>query len=161
MLYCTTAPLDGYVMLPDRTPCTRMMMSHSICTKDFCDPWYTHPKKYYLPSVHLLLSGYVSVQIGSIRAAHHGQSMPLAIVHGSRNLGLTCGTYHCGENMEDVVEEMDNRILKETECHSETIEVPHMKGVLSSLIWLGLIYPPFWFSMLESKKGYTHITGRK
>jgi len=55
--------------------------------------------------------------------------MPLAIIHRSHDLGLTCGTYYCGENMEDVVEEKDNRILKETECHSETIEVPHMKGV--------------------------------
>ena len=58
-VYCTTAPLDRYVMLLDRTPRTRMMMSHSICSKDFCDPWYTHPKKYYLLSVHLLLSGFV------------------------------------------------------------------------------------------------------
>jgi len=34
------------------------------------------------------------------------------------------------ESMEDVVEEMDSRILKETECHLETIEVPHMeKGI--------------------------------
>src|SRR5882724_3393540 len=65
MLYCTTAPLDGYVTLPDRTPYTWMMMSHSICSKDFCDPWYTHPKKYYLLSVHLLPSGFVSIQICS------------------------------------------------------------------------------------------------
>jgi len=104
-----------------------MMMSHSICSKDFCDPWYTHLKEYYLLSVHLLPSGLVSIRIGSIRAAHHGKSMPLAIVHGSRNLGLTCGTYYCGRNVEDVVEEMDNRILKETKCHLETIEVPLME----------------------------------
>jgi len=51
----------------------------------------------------------------------------LAIVHRSHDLGLTCGTYHCGENMENAVEEMDNRILKETKCHSETIEVPLME----------------------------------
>ena len=44
--------------------------------------------------------------------------MPLAIVHGSCDLGLTCGTHHCGENMENAVEETDNRILKETECHT-------------------------------------------
>jgi len=32
--------------------------------------------------------------------------------------------------VENAVEEMDNRILKETECHSETIEVPLMeKGI--------------------------------
>src|SRR5882724_12962340 len=56
MLYCTTAPLDRYVMLPDRTLRTQMMTSHSICSKDFCNPWYTHPKKYYPPSAHLLPS---------------------------------------------------------------------------------------------------------
>src|SRR5882724_6860809 len=28
----------------------------------------------------------------------------------------------------------------------------HGKLYLRSLIWLGLMYPPFWFSMLESKK---------
>src|SRR5882724_13218755 len=127
MVYCTTTPLDGYVTLPDRTPHTRTMMSHSICSKNFCDTWYTHPKKYYLPSVHLLLSRLVSVRIGSVQAAHHGQSMPLAIVHGSRDLVPTCGTYYCGRNMEDAVEETDNRILKETKCHSETIEVPLME----------------------------------
>src|SRR5882724_11715014 len=69
----------------------------------------------------------VSIRIASIRAAHRGQSMPLAIIHRSGDLSLTCGTYHCGENVENVVEEMDNRILKETECHSETIEVPLME----------------------------------
>src|SRR5882724_4743103 len=126
-MYCTTAPLDGYVMLLDRTPRTRTMTSHSICSKNFCDTWYTHPKKYYLLSVHLLPSGLVSIWIGSVRATHHGQSVPLAIVHGSRDLGPTCGTYYCGGNMEDVVGEMDNRILKETKCHSETIEVPLME----------------------------------
>src|SRR5882724_11471667 len=86
--------------------------------------------------------------------------MALAIIHRSRNLSLTCGTYHCGENVENAVEEMDNRILKETRCHSETIKVPlgDNKGAtlgkvyLRSLIWSGLMYPPFWFSMLESKK---------
>src|SRR5882724_5361625 len=119
-------------MLPDRSPRTQTMTSHSICSKDFCDPCYTHPKKYYPPSVHLLpyrllLSRFVSIWIGSVRATHHGQSMPLAIVHGSCDLGLTCGTYYCRENVEDAVEETDNRILNETECHSETIGVPHMK----------------------------------
>ena len=128
-------------------------MSHSICSKDFCDPWYTHPKKYYLPSVHLLPSGLVSVWIGSIRATHRGQSMPLAIIHGYPNLGPTCGTHHCSENVENTVEETDNRILRETKCHSETIKVPLVeKCILRSLIWLCLIYPPFWFSMLKSKK---------
>src|SRR5882724_3636360 len=53
-LYCTTTPLDRYVTLPDRTPHTWTMTSHSICSKDFCNPWYNHLKKYYPPSAHLL-----------------------------------------------------------------------------------------------------------
>src|SRR5882724_9829370 len=103
MVYCTTTPLDGYVMLPDRTPRTWTMMSHSICSKDFCDPWYTHLKKYYPPSAHFASVWIVSIWIGSIQAAHCRQSVPLDVDHRSRNLGLTCGTYHCGENMENVV----------------------------------------------------------
>jgi len=59
---------------------------------------------------------------------------------------------NCGENVESAVEEMDNRILKETKCHSETIEVPLMESVFKALIQSGLMYPPFWFSMLASKK---------
>src|SRR5882724_4096008 len=51
----------------------------------------------------------------------------LAIIHRAHDLGLTCGTYHCGENVENAVGETDNRILKETKCHSETIEVPLME----------------------------------
>src|SRR5882724_8309788 len=140
MVYCTTAPLDGYVMLPDRTPHTRMMTSHSICSKNFCDTWYTHLKKYYLLSVHLLPSGLVSVWIGSVQAACRRQSVPLAIVHGSRDLSPTCGTYYCRRNVEDAVEEMDNRILKETKCHSETNRgATHGKVYSRSLIQSGLI----------------------
>src|SRR5882724_3718458 len=79
--------------------------------------------------------------------------MPLAVNHRFRDLGPTCGTYYCRENVENVVEAMDNRILKETECHLETNRgATHGKGYLRSLIQLGLMYPPFWFSMLESKK---------
>src|SRR5882724_12306527 len=82
LLYCTTAPLDGYVTLPDRTPHTRTMMSHSICSKDFCNPWYTHLKKYYPPSAHfasiwIASVRIVSVWIGSFQATHHRQSVPL------------------------------------------------------------------------------------
>jgi len=36
-------------------------------------------------------------------------------------------TYHCGENVENAVGEMDNRILKETKYHLETIETPLME----------------------------------
>ena len=56
--------------------------------------------------------------------------MPLAVDHRSHDLSLTCGTYHCRENMENAVEVMDNRILKETECHLDTMEVALMeKGI--------------------------------
>jgi len=49
--------------------------------------------------------------------------------------------------------------LKETRCHSKTIEVPLVENVFKEFDWLGLMYPPFWFSMLKSKIGYAHITG--
>src|SRR5882724_6170202 len=117
-VYCTTTPLDGYVMLPDRTPCTRTMTSHSICSKDFCDPWYTHLKKYYPPSAHLLPSDLLPSGLLPSEPPCR-QSMPLAIIHRPCDLSLTCGIYHCGENVENVVEEMNNRILKETRCHLE------------------------------------------
>ena len=127
MVYCITSALDRYVMLPDRTPHTRTMMSHSICSKDICDPWYTHLKKYYPPSAHLLLSGLLPSELLLSKLTTCGQSMPLAIVHGSCDLGPTCGTHHCSENVENTVEETDNRILRETKCHSQTIKVPLME----------------------------------
>src|SRR5882724_12505911 len=50
--------------------------------------------------------------------ATHGQSVPLSIIHGSHDLSPTCGTHHCGNNMENVVEVTDNRIPMETRCQS-------------------------------------------
>jgi len=58
------------------------------------------------------------------------------------DLGLTCGIYHCGGNVENAVEERDN---KGTRCHS-------WKIVFKEMIQLSLMYPPFWCSTLESKK---------
>jgi len=40
-------------------------------------------------------------------------------------------------------------------------KVPLMENVFKELIQLGLMYPPFWFSMLESKKVMLILTGRK
>src|SRR5882724_11138576 len=111
-MYCITSALDRHITLPDRTPHTQMMRSHSIFSKNFYNPWYTHLKKYYPLSSH-----FASVQIASIQLTTHRQSVSLDIIHRSRDLGMTCGTHHCGENMENVVEEMDNRILRETRCH--------------------------------------------
>src|SRR5882724_11596487 len=67
----------------------------------------------------------------------------------SHDLSLTCGIYHCGGNVENVVEERDNRGAT---CG---------KMYLSRLIQFGLMYPPFWFSMLESKKATLIFTGKK
>ena len=95
-------------------------MTHGILIRrstTLCVPIY--PLFAHLPSVCPFASVWiVSMQIASIQAAHCRQSVPLAIVHRFHNLGPTCGTYHCGENMENAVEETDNRILKETECHT-------------------------------------------
>ena len=41
--------------------------------------------------------------------------------------------------------------LKETRCHSDTIEVPLMESVFKEFDLVSLMYPAFWFSMLESK----------
>src|SRR5882724_8203916 len=52
--HCIVSPqLWMDVMLLDRTPCTWTMTSHSICSKDSCDPWYTHLNKYYPVSAQL------------------------------------------------------------------------------------------------------------
>src|SRR5882724_11946909 len=80
-------------------------------------------KKYYPPSAHFLPSGLLLSDLFLSRLLPSkpttcGQSVPLAIVHRSRNLGPTCGTHHCGEIVENAVEEMNNRILRETKCHS-------------------------------------------
>jgi len=55
--------------------------------------------------------------------------------------------------VENAVEETDNRGPKGD-------KVPLVENVFKEFDWLGLMYPPFWFSMLKSKIGYAHITGR-
>ena len=55
------------------------------------------------------------------------------------------------EMWRNVVEGQTIGILKKTRCHLGTIKVPSMENCMS-LIGLGLMYPPFWFSTLESKK---------
>jgi len=54
--------------------------------------------------------------------------------------------------VENAVEETDNRGPKGD-------KVPLVENVFKEFDWLGLMYPPFWFSMLKSKIGYAHITG--
>src|SRR5882724_3907885 len=53
----------------------------------------------------------------------------------------------------NVVEETNNRDPKGDKVPlGDNRGATHKKGYLRSLIWLGLIYPPFWFSTLKSKK---------
>ena len=77
----------------------------------------------------------------------------LHIIHRSCNLGPTCGTCHHGGNVENVVEETDNRDPKGDKVPlGDNRGATHGKLCLRSLVWLGLMYPPFWFSMLKYKK---------
>ena len=82
-----------------------------------------------------------------------GTREALAIIHRSRDLRLTCGTVHCGGNVGTMVEERDNRNSK-----GDKVPLVDNRGAtcgkiyLRSLIQLGLMYPPFWFSTLKSKK---------
>src|SRR5882724_10901003 len=53
----------------------------------------------------------------------------------------------------NVVEETNNRDPKGDRVPlGDNRGATHGKGYLRSLIWLGLMYPPFWFSTLKSKK---------
>ena len=51
------------------------------------------------------------------------------------------------------MEETDNRDPKgDNVPPGDNKGATHGKCILRSLIWSGLMYPPFWFSMLKSKK---------
>src|SRR5882724_3060032 len=77
----------------------------------------------------------------------------LFCIHASHDLSPTCGIYHCGRNMENAVEETDNREPKGDKVPlRDNKGATHGKLYLRSLIQLGLMYPPFWLSMLKSKK---------
>jgi len=55
--------------------------------------------------------------------------------------------------VENAVEETDNRDPKGDKVPlGDNRSATNGKLYLRSLIWLGLIHPPFWSSMLESKK---------
>src|SRR5882724_8980104 len=57
------------------------------------------------------------------------------------------------ETWRNAVEETDNRDPKgDNVPPGDNKGATHGKCILRSLIWSGLMYPPFWFSTLESKK---------
>jgi len=56
-------------------------------------------------------------------------------------------------NVENVAEGTDNKDPKGDKVPlRDNRDATQGKLYLRSLIWLGLMYPPFWFSMLKSKK---------
>jgi len=69
----------------------------------------------------------------------------------SHDLNPICGPYHCGGKVENAVEERDNRNPKGD-------KVPLVETVFKEIIQFCLMPPPFWFSTLKSKIGYTHTT---
>jgi len=160
-LYCITPALDVYITLLDRTPHTQTMTSLNICGMDFCDHLSPclHLSLFYLHPSTLLPSGLLlsepSIHWQNISSADPHEA--LDIIHGSCDLMLTCGTVHCGGNVGIVVEEKDNRNSKGDKVPlGDSKGATHGKMYLRSLIWLGLMHPPFWFPMLESKRLHSY-----
>src|SRR5882724_3222055 len=75
MVYSITPAPDGYVMLPDRTPHTQMMMSLNICSMVLYDLWppCSSSITVYLCPPILLPSGLLPSELTTRR-----QSTPLA-----------------------------------------------------------------------------------
>jgi len=69
--------------------------------------------------------------------------IPMAVIHSFCNLSLNCGTYHCGGNVENVVEKRDNRDPKGDKVPpGDNRGATHGKLYLRSF-QLGLMYSPF------------------
>jgi len=140
-------------MSPSRTgPLTLRWWHHSI--------YVAWPSTTYGILVFICHCLPLSIHFSSIWADHlqtkHTLSWSLwslAIIHRSHNLSPTCGTYHCGGNVENGVEETDNSDPKRDKVpFGDNRGATLGKLYLRSLIQFGLMYPPFWFSMLEFKK---------
>jgi len=134
-------------------PLTLGWWCHSICSKDFCDLRYTHLKKYYLhvqfASVQFASIWFASVRFASVwfasvqaelpadKAGHqlipHCLAIFMNIASSARPVDLSLW-----KKMQiKVAVKVDKRDVKETRCHSETIEVPLEENrYLRSLIWL-------------------------
>src|SRR5882724_7764537 len=117
----------------------------------------------YPPSTHLL----PSILLPS-EPTTHGQSMPSADPCEAwlssmdlMTLAQPVVLITVEEMWRNVVEETNNRNHKGDKVPlRDNRGATHGKLYLRSLIQLGLMYPPFWFSTLESKIGYAHIIGR-
>src|SRR5882724_11900599 len=86
----------------------------------------------------------------------------LTLIHGSHDLGPTCAIYHRGGNVEKSVEGKDNRDPERDKVPlGDNRGATHGKMYFRRLIWISLMYPPFWFSTLKYKKAMLIFTGRK
>ena len=115
LLYCFTPALDGYVILPDRTPHTLGQWHHSICGMAFYNLHHPHLYLLLFTSVHPIcfhLDCFHPSWLPADKACPQLITKSLAIIHRSCNLSPTCGTYHCGWNVENTVEKTDNRDTK-------------------------------------------------
>src|SRR5882724_3996468 len=104
-LYCITPALDGYISLPDRTPCTQMMTSLNICSTVY-DLW--NPQPHLLMFIFFQLCCFHPDFLPSELTTcgqEHPQLIPRKLGYHPQfcNLGTTCVTYHCGGNVENAV----------------------------------------------------------
>jgi len=132
-----------------------MMTSLNICGTDFYDLW--HPS---LSSITVLLSiHFSSIQIDSIWADHpqtkHTPADPMKLGYQSWISWPQPDLWHLPlwRRMENAVEETDNRGPKGDKVPlRDNRSATCGKLYLRSLIQLGLMHPPFCFSILKSKK---------
>ena len=157
-VYCITPALDRYVLLPDRTPRTQMMMSLNICGTAFYDQWHPHSHLSLFTSIQSFcfcpdcfhLSWPPMDNDTPSVDSHEDWLSSTDLVISAQPVALIT----VGEMWRMWWKRETIGTLKETRCQS-------WKTVFKEMIWFCLMYPPFWFSTLESKKGYAHITGSK
>ena len=157
VLYWITPALDRYILLLDRTPHTWMMTLLNICgtvSYNLQHP-LSHPSLLYLYFFHTTILHPSGLLLSELTTCGHKHPwlIPMKISYHpwSCHLSLTCGTYYCGGNVENVVEETDIRDHKGDKVPLEDIECHLWKIVFKEMFQFSLIYPPIWFSRLKSK----------
>jgi len=151
-LYWITSALDRYVMLSGRTPHTRMMMSQYMQQR-LLRPAVYSLKKYYLHvqfcfrpvCFHLVCFcpvcsvwfASVQAELPADKAGHQLIPTLLGYIYEHCEFGPTVDLSLWKKMQIKVAVKVDKRDVKETRCHSETIEVPLEENrYLRSLIWL-------------------------
>ena len=134
LVYCITPVLDGHVMLPDRTPRTWTMTSLNICGMAFYDLWYPHPHPSLFTSIHPFCSHPDCFCLSWPPADKaYSQLIPVKLGYDPQISWPQPDLWHlsmwrkCGECIGGG---QTTGTLKETRCHSETIEVPLMENCI-------------------------------